>query len=728
MNQEQETETSQLRSTQSSAAAPRTKRLEDLLPFDWTGVRADLKLHPAPPDEDGQAAWVLEDPLRGNHFRLGYVEGQLLYCLITEPGVDEAVVRLMRTTGLRVPPAEVISFVTMLENERLTLTNGKKNEETTGAPASGISAYFQGLLKGQLFFRIPLLRPDRFLSRTCQPLSFLWSSPLRLIYLLAGILGGIQVFQRMEQYLSTFSYLFTPQGMLAFFFSLILLKIGHEFAHAYAAKSMGLHVRGMGVMFIVIWPLLYTDTTEAWTVPDRKRRMIISAAGVLFELAIGGLALFAWSFLPDGIPRSIAFFLSGTSILSSVLVNLNPFMRYDGYYLLMDWWGVDNLRSRSFSLTLHLFRRLILDWQGAPPEVHRHGRLLILYGILAMGYRLLIGLSIASAAYYLFFPAAGILVFIAQLWIFAGQPLVREWRRVISRKDLWGRPGRRYLSGGLLLVFFILASVPLPSMIRLPALYLHADAIRLETPAAAILKSDLPPEGKNVTRGELLARLVSEDLAFDLEINGFELEKVRTSIRLLGSGGEQGAYRVWLQAEENRLLSTGQKLRRALETLEIRSPVDGVITDINPDLYAGASLAADTFLLSVASPRKREVRAYVHENLLPRIPEGEVRAKIRFGSPDVPGISAVLIEKGAFPVRRMRNDTLFDIAGGPVVSVTENGEVFPRDAYFVFVFSPEEMPGELAHGLPAIAWVDGMSPPLITRGIRWVSRKVLERG
>ncbi|NJL60361.1 MAG: site-2 protease family protein [Desulfobacteraceae bacterium] len=109
-------------------------------------------------------------------------------------------------------------------------------------------------------------------------------------------------------YFGTISYLLTPQGSVAFFLCLALLKIGHEFAHAYSAKSMGLHVRSMGIFFIVLWPLLYTDVTDVWKIPDRRKRIRVAAAGVLFEIVVGGLAFLGWVVLSDGILKSLMFF------------------------------------------------------------------------------------------------------------------------------------------------------------------------------------------------------------------------------------------------------------------------------------------------------------------------------------------------------------------------------------------------------------------------------------
>ncbi|RLC01427.1 MAG: hypothetical protein DRI57_31135, partial [Deltaproteobacteria bacterium] len=75
--------------------------VQNILESPWLGLRPDVVLHPGPIDPDGQRSYVLEDPVRGNNFRLGYAEGELLYRLATEPDPDAAAADLYATTTLR---------------------------------------------------------------------------------------------------------------------------------------------------------------------------------------------------------------------------------------------------------------------------------------------------------------------------------------------------------------------------------------------------------------------------------------------------------------------------------------------------------------------------------------------------------------------------------------------------------------------------------------------------
>lgn len=694
--------------------------VQDLLEIPWVGLRPDVVLHPGPIDPDGQRSYVLEDPVRGNNFRLGYAEGELLYRLATESDPDAAAADLYATTTLRPSLEEIAAFIAMLQREGVAILPKeevirRETEEDIMKPYSESTETFSlgKLLQGAVFFRVPLLRPDAFLTRTLPYISWLWSPMCCWFYILCGMMGLVLTLQEIELYFSTVSYLFTPQGGVAFFLCLALLKTGHEFAHAYAVKALSpvLHVRAMGIFFIVFWPLLYTDTTDVWKISDRRRRVWVSAAGVLFELAVAGIALLMWAILPDGILRSLMFFLSGTSLLSSALINLNPFMRFDGYYVLMDLWGIDNLRPRAFAMLRHLMRRILFDWKGPAPEVHPSRRSMIVYGVLASLYRIFIAISIALAAYFLFFdvlPILALAVFAVEIWLFIIRPLWTEGYAIFKNRSYLGTKFRLALTGGICLGLCTLLCIPFPRFERLPCLLLFKGTNRIEAPGPGQLALALPSVGHTVAEGDLITRLEDDALLHEAQNARFDLQAVRVSIENLGTGGEKGAYRNWLLAEEKRLIAAVEKYVQAIAQMEIRAPANGRITDINHELYEGSYVAGGTWLFTIATPDVRELKAFVHENLriqAQRVTASEFRPLTVSHRLASPGYPAAFREKSDFPAYYLPNETLLDFAGGPIVSVQDTRGGRPRDAHFAFTFDVQHIPSWLPHGMPSWIWV-----------------------
>lgn len=708
------------------------KQVKDFLQIPWLGLRPDLKLHPGPFDPDGQRSWVLEDPVRGNNFRLGYTEGEFLLCLTMEKDPDEAAIRLYKGTNLRPSVEEMAAFIQMLQNEFLAILPKDEAIKKESATAAKTPSFFGKLVQGSIFFRVPVMKPDRFLTRTLPFVSWLWAFPLRIFYLLCAVLGLLLVFQKIELYFATVNYLFTPQGSAVFMLCLAALKIGHEFAHAYAAKALGLHVRTMGIFFIVFWPLLYTDTTDAWKIPNRRRRMWISGAGVLFEGVVAGISLMLWYLIPDGILRSLMFFLSGTSLVSTVFVNLNPFMRFDGYYLLMDYWGIDNLKTRSFSMLRYTLRKMCFGWKSPAPEIHPHRRGMVVYGVLAMLYRLLIGFSIAMSVYYLFIPELGIVMLLMVLWLFVVKPIVKEINMVLKNRRLigsWFKTGVTLIG---IIVFFGMFCIPLPYFQKLPCLVLNKETIPVHAPDKGRIETSLPENGRDVKAGELITRISSDWLEFEARKLGFDLAQIKASIKGVRSGGKEGAYRKWLMAEEERLSAALEKTDQAIAQLEIRAPENGRIMDVNQDLYKGAFITKGTWLFTISNPLDFEARAFVHENLAGKITESDIAvAKVRFLDPDLPKLKARFKEKSFFPVYYLPNESLLDVAGGEILSVPDTMGNRPRDAHFMYTFDiekPKDFLLQLPYGMPSGIIVKTHAQSLIMIGIDRIWKHLTQKG
>src|SRR6185436_3956614 len=119
----------------------------------------------------------------------------------------------------------------------------------------------------------------------------------------------------------------------------------HELGHALAVKHAGRRVPAAGFLVYFGIPSVFVDTTDVW-MAGRKQRIITTAAGPATGLVLAGLMSLVGLAIPPLAP--LAFKLAFAWYLNS-LFNLNPFLPLDGYYLLMDWLEVPNLRARALS-------------------------------------------------------------------------------------------------------------------------------------------------------------------------------------------------------------------------------------------------------------------------------------------------------------------------------------------------------------------------------------------
>jgi putative peptide zinc metalloprotease protein len=234
--------------------------------------------------------------------------------------------------------------------------------------------------------------------------------------------------------------------LLNYAITLVGVKLLHEFGHGLVAKRHGCRVPTMGLAFMVLWPMPYTDTNEAWKLADHWQRLQIAAAGVATELIVAVWATLAWGLLPDGDLRSAAFLLATTTWVSTLLVNCSPFMRFDGYFVLSDFLEMPNLHARAFALARWRLREALFSLGAEPPEPFTpwRARALQLFAYAVWVYRLVLFLGIAALVYSFFIKLVGILLFAVEILWFVLMPIAAElkvwrqlWPRIKRHRRTW---------------------------------------------------------------------------------------------------------------------------------------------------------------------------------------------------------------------------------------------------------------------------------------------------
>lgn len=133
-------------------------------------------------------------------------------------------------------------------------------------------------------------------------------------------------------------------GLVVAFVGLLLAGVGHEAAHAIAAKAEGRRVGKAGIGLLWFTPVVYVDTSDAWLLP-RLRRIGVNAAGPLFNFALAGLCGLAALVLRDR-AQDVAVWLAILNLVS-VAFNLSPLLEFDGYYVLEDLTNTNSLRRKA---------------------------------------------------------------------------------------------------------------------------------------------------------------------------------------------------------------------------------------------------------------------------------------------------------------------------------------------------------------------------------------------
>lgn len=653
-------------------------------PENWPALRQDLQLHAGPSQAGGAPSWVLHDPVAHRFYEISWPAFEILSrWSLRDP---DAIVRDVHArTTLHIGGEDIVALRKFLEQNFLLDQHGPEHTaRLQQAGAMQRSGGLSWLLKHYLFFRVPLFRPTALLNGLTPRLAWCFHPVFWKALVLLALAALVGVSFQWDAFVGTFVGYAGWTSALGILISLGFAKIAHELGHALAAHRHGCRVPQMGVAFMVMMPVLYTDTTDAWKLPSRTARMQIAAAGMATELMLAVVATWLWMWLPDGPARAGAFMLATTTWLLTLAVNLSPFMRFDGYYLLSDAVGIPNLHERAFALGRWKLRQVLLGWRDPAPEDFspRATGWLILFAYLTWLYRLVLFLGIALLVYHLFFKALGLLLLAVELVWFVFLPIGRELRQ------WWqGRSGHRWTPSSILssagLVLGLLAlCVPWPSGVHAPAVLGAGQSQWLYAPMAAQIKTLDVRYGDAVSEGQTVVALASPDLEHQLAAASAREQSMEWKLAqqplhadLMGLG--PALREQWAAAKAER---SGQMALR--DQLDVRAGIRGRVMKVAPGLQPGVWVRQGEPLVQVVAESATRIDAYVVNEDMPRIQVGD---EARF-LPEDWRLSAWNCQVAALDrvaLSSLEHAFLGSPHGGPLpASVDAKGQTVPLHAVF----------------------------------------------
>lgn len=629
-------------------------------------LRNDLEISPGARQAQGAPSWTLYDPVRQAFFRLGKIEFDILRFWRSAPASYVADL-VSEGSSSKVNEADVLNVSEFLRrNELVQVDTGKALYERFTKQQQRIGSW---LLKNYLFLRVPLVHPDRFLQRTLSRVSWLFS-PITGRILMAGLLLSLLLTLRQwEQFTHSFSYLFSWQGALTLVVALFLSKCVHELGHAYTAKRYGVRVPTMGLALLVLWPVLYTDTTEAWRLTSRKQRLAIAGAGIVAELALAVVALLLWNIAPEGFFRFGLFILATATWVATLLVNANPFMRWDGYYLLADLWGVENLQPRAFALARWWLRNILFGLNHPSPESFslRRQNGLIVYALLTWLYRLVLFLAIALLVYHFFFKLLGVFLMIVELVWFVGRPIYAEFRTWYQMRSTIGWNANSISTLAVLIVLAALLVVPWQTRISAPAIVQPANMQRLFPPYAAQLQEMLIKEGENIRAGQPLMVFDSPELQFQASQAALEAIATLEKLSRQQVNEEYQRQRTVLVQQWQEAEARSVAIRAELKKREVKAPFDGVVLMLENSLVPGVWVPENQILAVVGDAGQHKVVAYLSESDLELLAPGEIAHYVS-DNPDIEKVDLKVLRVDTAAVSVLDHPMLSSTLGGPIAT------------------------------------------------------------
>ena len=589
--------------------------------FALPALREDLQILKGPAAVDGSLAWTIFDPVRNKYFRIGWSAFQMLSrWSIGKAG--QLIERVGAETTYTPTEMDLKKLIVFLQSNSLTLepAGGNSNAYLSQYLATK-PHWFLWLISHYLFFRIPLFKSDRFLRKTLPYIEFVFSRPFRIAVISCGLVGLYLAIRQWEIFAGTFLYFFTLKGAVFYFFALVFIKILHELGHAYTAIRYGCRVPIMGIALLVMLPVLYTDTTDAWRLISRRQRIFIGAAGMVTELYVALISTFLWSFLPDGMLRSIAFLFASTSWITSIAINTNIVMRFDGYYIFSDMLGVENLQERSFALGKWKLRELLFKLGRPAPEQFpkETQRKLVLYAWSVWIYRISLFIGIALVVYHFFFKLLGIILFAVEIIWFILLPMIKEIRVWWQMREKIQHSERLPFVIAILAFILFVFFVPMRTRIDIPAVLQASNRAAIHALAPGKISSVRVQEKQRVEKDDILITLESPQL--DKEINKTlkEISLVELKTRRRVASPEDLANTQVLLQEMQELESKLSGLYTLRDKQTIRAPMSGVVVDVAKNLHVGRWVNKKLTLAMIIQPEESELIGIVDGNNLDRI-------------------------------------------------------------------------------------------------------------
>ena len=690
-------------------------------------LRQELRIEPGAPLVNGAPSWILFDPVRHLFYQIGRLEMKILSLwgshtlgrlktALGDEGLDAAEAEAEIGRVLR------FSFA----NNLTVRPEGDTSAAFASQRALAKREWWKWLVDHYLFIRIPLVKPAAFLERTLHIVAPLWSRTVLMLFGALALLGLLLVSRQWDAYFASFMYFFNLDGLISYGIALGGVKLLHELGHAYTATRFGCRVPAMGVSFLVMMPVLYTDTTGAWRLTSRRQRLLIDMAGVSVEMMVAAIATLAWVFLPDGSLRSAAFILSSSSWVMSLGVNLNPFMRYDGYYVLSDWLGVPNLQSRAFALARWRLRELLFDLGEAPPEdmPQRLRRQLIVYAIAVWIYRLVLFVGIALLVYHMFFKLLGLILFGVEMVVFVMRPIFNEMNQWYARKDriLGSKRGKLlpWITAGIGLLLIL----PLDRHVSAPAVLAPLGAKPVVAGDPARIEAILVHNGQRVAAGTPLVRLSAPELEKNIALSRINIARIRSQMDRAMSDNIDLSNRAVLERElmtESDGLA-GFEARRA--NLVLRASVAGEVTDIAPDMNEGRWLSGAEVIARVVTPGQFDVEAYASEDDVWRLEQGAL-ARFVPDDPLQPSRRAKLVERASSASADIATPILASTNGGAIAaSKSDSGKLKPKAAIYrmrLIVERSKDAQG-IIQTVPGKVVISADGTSVLSRMARWTSQ------
>ncbi len=495
-------------------------------------LRPDLRIEPQ--NYEGRTFYVVKDPVSLRYYRLKDHEHYLLGYLDGEHTLDDAqkaYEQQYRPDRLKLEDLE--AFAQQLLTAGLAQNDSPRaGKQLFDRRKKRIRSEWLQAFTNILYIKIPLFDPERTLLRMLRYVGWIFSLTffaLSVAFMLGALLLVVTHYATFRSKLPDYHEFFSFSTVGYLWLALAVVKVIHEFGHGLSCKVFGGEVHEMGLLFLCLSPALYCNVSDAWTLPSKWHRIVISAAGIYVELIIAAAATFVWWNTPNHpFVNNMSLALMVVCSVSTVVFNANPLMRYDGYYVLADFLEIPNLRERSNRFLTNAFLEKCLGVETVPEPymelLRRFG--FVSYAVASYVYRWVVTFFILHFLDEFLKPyklqVVSHMLTLAAVGSMVGWPLYRLGKNLHRRGRLPDMKRWRVLTtasvAAALVLFVCLVPVPI-GRVRGQALVqpVPDDSAYVFVKHAGVLEELKVRAGQSVEAGDELARFSNRDLQVECD-------------------------------------------------------------------------------------------------------------------------------------------------------------------------------------------------------------------
>jgi multidrug resistance efflux pump len=555
---------------------------------------------------------IVKDRSTKSYFKLGSAESFLLSQLDGQRCSREVCEAFERKFCEPLTADELDSFIEvargrdLLEPLKPAGLPGGDEADVAAAPTDSASGLRAGVKARQsiLYFRVCLFDPDRLLNWLEPKLRFLWTRWFAVAAVCAIATASVIVIANAHELAVRIFTVRTWETVSILWLVVIVATLLHELAHGLTCKHYGGEVHEIGALFMFFMPYLYCNVSDAWMIPEKSKRLWITAAGTFCDMCVWAIAVLVWRLTVQATLVNYVAWAMVAGTLTRILFNFNPLMKLDGYYFLSDLFGVHNLRRRAQERWMGFVRWAL--WGAKKPAACSRSGLLLTYGVLGWGFSLCF-LQLVMAGLIAFFGARlGWLGYVPAMVLaaFVVRRLFRGFFEQEFRAMLKSRPRRATVwAAGMSIVLLLLIVVRINHRASGAFDIRPGQRVEVRATVAGFLREVSCEEGDRLAAGTILARLEVPDLESQIKCKQAEMAESSANLMKLEVGTRPEAIaeqreRVerlerWSALGQSDLQRAGQQL--ALELQEYDERIAEASTELE---FSRVSLAQAETLTS----------------------------------------------------------------------------------------------------------------------------------